>query len=209
MGGNGPLGIIIVILVIALIGCIIGVVLSINNQKKRKKLMNASDYTFKTKHGTYQFDYIIKGFKKDNLTLKVVINPTLGFSDLAHSGTNACLEVEVKGVNKATGEEVEETFIIKDMIEEMQQEEYDRLYDKYEKALNDDLTTNAKLIEHGSITKQAIYDRHEYQKPARKEDLLIQKTTNFRLNPTISIDFPKELGGKLIDNDTIKFVYNK
>ena len=38
MGGNGPLGIIIVILVIALIGCIIGVVLSINNQKKRKKL---------------------------------------------------------------------------------------------------------------------------------------------------------------------------
>lgn len=90
-------------LVIIFVGLFIfivyGAVSSYKNEKTRNKLTNASDYSFKTKNGSYSFNYMIKRLKSDTKKrYKVIIDPVLGFSDLVNTSDigNTCLSVEIE-----------------------------------------------------------------------------------------------------------------
>jgi len=92
---------ILVIVWIGLIGfCIWGATQSYKNEKKRKQLQNASDISYKTTNGKYSFHYIIKGFDNEKGKLvKVLIQPVLGFSDLAYSNTVVDYHIIIKHKN--------------------------------------------------------------------------------------------------------------
>lgn len=102
-----------VFIVIGIIICSIGLTLSLKNKHKIKKLQAASDYCFKTKNGSYSFNYMIKGFvTPDGKNIKIVIQPVLGFSDLRTSSTNRANIATVVITGKSSGKSEEKTFDI-------------------------------------------------------------------------------------------------
>ncbi len=102
------LWILVVVLCGAFAFCMWGLTLSIKQQNKTKKLQNTADYNFKTKNGAYSFIYTIKGFiTEQGKEIKIALQPVLGFSDLATSGTNQCVNIQCSFRDNNTGEEVD------------------------------------------------------------------------------------------------------
>lgn len=104
----GVFVIIIGVLTLGFIICIIGLILSIRNKSKRTKLQKSADYNFKTKKGHYSFFYIIKGFNNSNgKTVKIVVTPEMGFSDLKTSETNELISLSAEVNGKLLDQTVE------------------------------------------------------------------------------------------------------
>ncbi len=109
----GFLWVIVVICGIWIIGCIIGLSLSIKNRNKEKRLQVAADYNFESRNGSYSFKYMVKGFTStDGKKIKIVINPVLGFSDLTTSSTNSANSAKVVIKGKMSGKAESKEFAL-------------------------------------------------------------------------------------------------
>ena len=104
--GIDPFWLVVIIVLVGLFAlfafCVWGFTQSLKRSNQVKKMQAASDYVFQTEQGPYKFKYMVKAF--DNYgrkTVKIIVVPELGFSDLKNSATNELLSFTAK-VNSNT-----------------------------------------------------------------------------------------------------------
>lgn len=99
---------VIVVLVGLFAFCIWGLTLSIKRTNQVKKMQASADYNFQTQHGPYKFKYMVKAFDNDGgKTVKIIVAPELGFSDLKNYKTNELRSFTVEVDSKTPEQSVQ------------------------------------------------------------------------------------------------------